>query len=403
MRTSWIPALCLLALVPHPSAAQTPSTRAEAQKQAREDKQKRLEPNQVPGLQKVLNQIENPPALLNDRDGLYPKLGSLTTGSGFAAGVGYRNRRIFSRRGAFDVFGAGSFRSYWAIEGRTTFPELANRRLLLEAVGGIREYPGESFFGLGPDSNRDDRTSFLLRTERVAGRAGVRIWPKLMVGAEAGYMKPRTGSGNRSGVPDIDQIFTPAEVPGLNLNTEYETTAGFVEVDYREPLNARKGGWYRVEVGRYKDRGDQYSFRQTEVDLRQFIGFFSERRVIALRGAFSTSDAIGGTLGQPFFLMPTLGGNTTLRGFRDYRFRGPHALLLQAEYRYEIWSGLDAALFYDAGQVALDRSDFKMKNMERDYGIGFRFNTNNGVILRVDAAFGSPDGKHLHVVFGGVF
>ena len=118
-------------------------------------------------------------------------------------------------------------------------------------------------------------------------------------------------------------------------------------------------------------------------------GFSRSAACIALRGAFSTSDPIGGTAGQPFFLMPTLGGNDTLRGFRNYRFRGPHALLLQAEYRYEIWSGLDGALFYDAGQVALDRSDFKMKNIERDYGIGFRFNTDNGIILRVDAAFGS--------------
>ena len=40
--------------------------------------------------------------------------------------------------------------------------------------------------------------------------------------------------------------------------------------------------------------------------------------------------------------MPTLGGNDTLRGFREYRFRGPHAILGQAEYRWEIWSGLDA-------------------------------------------------------------
>jgi outer membrane protein assembly factor BamA len=224
-----------------------------------------------------------------------------------------------------------------------------------------------------------------------------------MVGTEVGYMKPRTGSGNRSEFPDIDVIFTPEEVPGLNLETEYQTTTGFVEVDYREPLNARKGGWYRVNFSRYKDRGDQYSFRRTDIDLRQFFGFFSERRVIALRGWFSTADAIDDTLGQPFFLMPTLGGNDTLRGFRDYRFRAPHALLLQAEYRYEIWSGLDGALFYDAGQVALDRSDFRMKNMERDYGFGFRFNTDNGIVLRVDAAFGSADGKHLHIVFGGVF
>jgi hypothetical protein len=143
MRASlWLLAVCLFVASPRAVVAQTPTSRAEAQKQEREEKQKQLKPNEVPGLQKVLNQIENPPRFLNDRDGIYPKIGSLTTGSGFTLGAGYRNRQIFARRGAFDVFGAGSFRSYWAIEGRTTFPELAHRRLLLEAVGGIREYPG---------------------------------------------------------------------------------------------------------------------------------------------------------------------------------------------------------------------------------------------------------------------
>jgi hypothetical protein len=68
-----------------------------------------------------------------------------------------------------------------------------------------------------------------------------------------------------------------------------------------------------------------------------------------------------------------------------------------------LWSGLDAALFYDAGQVAMRRSDIKLRDLEDDYGFGFRFNTNNGVVFRVDAAFGSTDGKHLHIVFGGVF
>ena len=106
---------------------------------------------------------------------------------------------------------------------------------------------------------------------------------------------------------------------------------------------------------------------------------------------------------MPFYEMPTLGGNDTLRGFRDYRFRGPHALLLQREYRIELWSALDLALFYDAGKVAMRRADLDFSDLERDYGVGFRFNSDNGIILRVDAAFGSRDGKHLWIVFGGVF
>jgi hemolysin activation/secretion protein len=92
-----------------------------------------------------------------------------------------------------------------------------------------------------------------------------------------------------------------------------------------------------------------------------------------------------------------------LRGFHEYRFRGPHALLLQGEYRFEIWSGLDAALFYDAGKVALRRSQLNFSNLESDYGFGFRFNTDRGIVARVAAAFGSRDGKHLWIVFGGTF
>jgi hemolysin activation/secretion protein len=101
--------------------------------------------------------------------------------------------------------------------------------------------------------------------------------------------------------------------------------------------------------------------------------------------------------------MPTLGGNETLRGFRAYRFRAPHAMLLQGEYRFEVWSGLDAALFYDTGKVAMSRKDLDFDGLESDYGFGFRFNTDNGMILRIDSAFGSRDGAHRWVVLGGTF
>ena len=105
----------------------------------------------------------------------------------------------------------------------------------------------------------------------------------------------------------------------------------------------------------------------------------------------------------PFYLLPALGGNDTLRGFRALRFRGPHRLLMQAEYRWEIWSAFEAALFYDTGKVALRRADLNFEDLEQDYGIGFRFNTDQGVVLRVDAAFGSRDGRHLHIVAGAIF
>jgi hypothetical protein len=395
----------LIAGTPLVSTAQTttPSTRADALRQEREQKQQNLRPNQPDTLQRIMNYIEDPPRFLIARDGFRPKLGSLTTGSGFAFGLGYRHHGVFARHGYLDLGVAGTAKEYWAIESRAVFPDLGEGRFMAEGLASLREYPRESFFGLGPDSLRADRTTFLLRTSQISGRAGVRLVPAVMVGGGLAFLSPNTGEGKDDRFPPIPNLFAAQEVPGYATNVDFVRSSGFVEVDYREPLNARRGGFYRLDLSHYGDRdGGAFSFTRTDVDLQQFIGFFADRRVIALRGFFSTSEASDDSV-VPFYLMPTLGGNDTLRGFRNYRFRGPHALLLQAEYRWELWSGLDAAFFYDTGKVGLRRADIGLRGLQSDYGFGFRFNTSNGVVMRVDAAFGSRDGKHLHIVFGGVF
>jgi hypothetical protein len=378
--------LCLLlvdgAACPVDAQTAEPSTRAEALRQKREEKRQALQPNEPDRLQRAMDYVEDRALNILTREGFFPKIGTLTTGSGFAFGPGYRDRDLLNRYGVIEVWAAGSFKKYWATQARIAFPDLAGGRIMAEGVGNLREYPREAFFGLGPDSRRADFSEFALRLREVGGRAGVRVAPALLVGAGAFLFSPRSSEGE----------------------VDYVRSNGFIEVDYREPLNARRGGWYRLDFSQFSDRdAGTFSFSRTDLDVRQYFGFLADRRVIALRGWLSTSQPSAGSAGIPFYLMPTLGGNDSLRGFRNYRFRGPHAMLLQAEYRWEIWSGLDAALFYDAGKVALRRSELNFDDLERDYGFGFRFNTAQGVIMRVDAAFGSRDGKHLHIVFGGVF
>ena len=397
--------LCLifLSFVSTPTSAQEPETREEADRRRREQQARDPATYKPNGLERALDFAEDRAIFLLDREGVHPKLGSLTTGSGFAYGVGFRDRDLFSNKGAVEIWAAGSIKRYWATEARLTFPRLANNHLHLEAWGSHRDYPQENFFGLGPESNRDDRSDYAIRTNHFGGRAGVRPVDHLLVGAGMEYLEPRLGAGQNDRYPDVPVVFPPSEVPGIDSRSDFIRSAAFVEVDYREPINARKGGWYRFDFSHYDDRTtDQFTFNRFDADIRQFFGFLAGRRVIALRLAASTSDTEAGQT-MPFFFMPTLGGNETLRGFREYRFRAPHAVLAQAEYRWEIWSGLDGALFYDAGKVADQRSDLNFKDLESDYGVGFRFNTNSGVMFRVDAAFGSKDGNHLYIVVGGVF
>jgi hypothetical protein len=381
-----------------------PGSRAEALRRAREEKQQAIAPYKPGGLESALDFVEDRAIFLLTREGLYPKLGSLTTGSGFAAGAGYRSRAIFDRVGTLDLWAAGSMTKYFGTRLEVTFPELADGRLFAQGYADHRDYPQEDYFGLGPESLRGDQVSFALRGQTYGGRLAYQpVRRHVFVGGGVEYRHQRVGHGRDKAVPSIEDVFDDSTAPGLTVQPDYLRPSVFLEVDYREPRYARRGGWYRVELSRFDDRDyDAYTFNRLDVDLRQAVSFLGERRVLWGRAAMSTSDTEDGQV-MPFYAMPTLGGNDTLRGFRNYRFRGPHALLLQAEYRVEIWSALDLAFFYDAGKVAMRRSDLDFSDLERDYGVGFRFNSDNGIILRVDAAFGSKDGKHLWIVFGGVF
>ena len=67
-------------------------------------------------------------------------------------------------------------------------------------------------------------------------------------------------------------------------------------------------------------------------------------------------------------------------------------VVVNAEYRFEAFSGLDVALFADAGQVAARTSDLNFHDMKTAAGFGFRFNTAKKVFY--ESMSGSP-GKAL--------
>jgi hypothetical protein len=74
--------------------------------------------------------------------------------------------------------------------------------------------------------------------------------------------------------------------------------------------------------------------------VQQYILFFNKTRRLALRARMTMTDSAAGQQ-VPFFLQPYLGGSDDLRGFRPYRFTDRNAVVYNAEYRWEIFSGLE--------------------------------------------------------------
>jgi len=281
-------------------------------------------------------------------------------------------------------------------------PRLSGGRLTLDVHAQRYSFPDQEFFGLGFASRREDLTTYGLSSTVVGGGAAYRPLAWLQVGTSADYLSHHVDAGGEPG--EILGLFDGSALPGVFTAPDYVAYGADVSVDYADPRgNARRGGRYRIGVRRFEDLdGDAYAFTRVDVDLRQYLPILHGRRVIALRALASMTEPDAGAA-VPFFLQPTLGGPDDLRGFRRFRFRDRNTLLLQGEYRWEVFTAMDGVLFYDAGMVAPRVEDLTLDDLETDYGFGVRFGTVNGIFLRVEGAFGSNGSKHFILRFGDAF
>ena len=399
--------LAILTMATTAALAQEPETREGLLRREREAKAKQLKPPEPGRLERALLKLENDRAferILNPAEGIYPKIGTVTPGSGFSFGPAYRRSGLFKERAEFSAFVVGSIKKYWMIDAKLAMPQLAGGAAFIELHGQRSAFPQEDFFGLGPAARRQDHATFSFQNSTMGVAGGVRAAPWLSFGGRVDRLTPRIGRGEGPGSPSIEERFDVNQIPGLSAQPDFFRYEMFADANYGQPRgNPRKGGHYSVGYQRYDDRDlHRDSFRRVELDFQQYISFLKERRVLALRALASASDA-DERQEVPFYFQRSLGGPDDLRGFRRYRFRDRNVLLLQAEYRWEIFTAMDGAIFYDAGKVAPRRGDIDLRNLESDYGVGFRFGSDNGVFLRVEGAFGSPDGKHFVFRFGNVF
>ncbi len=388
-----------------PALAQ--STRQETLEKQRAEKAKNLRPYEPGKLESTALYLEDSHLLekLQGPNVIFPVfgLGGDTQGGGFAGGVLARHR-VFGDHGSIRGLAAISIRNYQLVSGQLVFPDLAQDHLELGIGARYRHFPRVGFFGEGPDSLEEDRTSFLFEAVDYSGWATVRPVPWFEIGTRIWAIRSlKIGSGTDSRFPSTEESFDDAQAPGLSVQPDYLQADGSVEIDYRDqPGNARSGGLYRVDWSKYTDQDlDQYSFRRVEAVIQQYVPIFDKKRVFAFRANLISTEADSGQL-VPFYFQPTLGGSRFLRGYTNFRFRDQNLFLLTGEYRWEAFSPLDMAIFYETGKVAPRWEDLSFKNLRNDYGIGFRFNTFRAVFLRMEIARGD-EGLRVFASFSNVF
>jgi outer membrane protein assembly factor BamA len=389
--------LILMAGWQEPSTDTEPS-RAETLQQAREEKAVNLQKPTRTFLERGLQEFRDQRVMERFYEGFHgfhPIIGGIRSGSGFGGGTYVEGKGIRASAQA-------SINGYQKYEVRYTAP-VPGKLLFADFRATYRDLAQERYFGSGPNSRKEDETNFRQEDINYVGRFGVKPAKHVRAGVIAGYLKTNVGSGTNPVSPSIEKRFATAEAPALENQPNYFQTGLFFEADYRdEPGNPRSGGLYSASWTSFNDRKlGLYGFGQYDLEAQQYLPFFNKRRVIALRAKSTLTNTASGQE-IPFYMQPTLGGSEDLRGYSEYRFRGRNVVVVNAEYRFEAFSGLDLAVFGDAGQVAERPRDLRFSEFKTAYGVGFRFNTAKSVFLRVDLGF-SNEGQRLFVKFGHVF
>jgi hypothetical protein len=383
-----------------------PATREQSIQEERRRRAAELAPERVSKWEerlRLINENRIPQRLSYGFNGLRAKAGGLVTGGGFAIGPEYFREDLLdgnlTAKASYQISVRGFHRAVAQLEA----PRLARGRLAAEFLAMHHLYPGLQYYGPGPDSLITGRSNFLLEDASADWSLGATPHKSVLIGGSAGLLWINVGAGRDRRFASAPDLYTPQVAPGIDRQTSFFRYGAFARINKLDnAAGPRQGGYYLFQFNRYDDRRlARYGFNLAEVELRQYIPLYNQRRVIALRARTVLTDTRAGEV-TPFYLQPWLGGSDDLRGFRPFRFRDRNSFVFNAEYRWEVFSGLDMAVFTDAGKVFPRLSQLNFTRLETSVGFGFRANVRNQTFMRIDVGF-SREGYQVWFKFNDVF
>jgi outer membrane translocation and assembly module TamA len=251
-----------------------------------------------------------------------------------------------------------------------------------------------------PTTRSADRVTYRLQERGVDAGLTAEAGRFLTVDVHGGWLRADTGGGLFG--TSLEEWFDPSTIDGFDVSTDYLHYGANLELDLRDTMVPRAGVVLRGEVAQYDDRSlDAFDFTRVVAEIQVHVPLGYRSRLLALRARMSKSVGDDGGV-VPFYRMETLGGGSTIRAFREYRFRDTRTLLLNAEYRWEVWTYLDFVLFADAGKVFSDSVDLDFHGLETAIGFGLRGHGPGGTLLRFDLAR-SRESIKVHIGGGPSF
>ncbi|WP_256625804.1 BamA/OMP85 family outer membrane protein [Selenomonas ruminantium] len=179
-----------------------------------------------------------------------------------------------------------------------------------------------------------------------------------------------------------------------NFGTTRSITLEHV-TDTRDNIyNPTEGG--RISLsGEIAGLGADFDFQKGTIEDQRYFKV-GHAQVVALRGQYGLGR---GHISE--FNLYKVGGQSSLRGYREDQFRGTRMGLATVEYRFPIVTKVQGAIFTDWGAAWSKDLMPAQKDIHGSVGVGLALNTPIGP-LRLDYGRGSQGGR-VHFSVGGTF
>jgi len=319
-------------------------------------------------------------------------------------GLGYGGKARFvdyvGRKESFDLILFNSSRGERWYVFTFSLPDLEIRQnktygLSLDLKAEYDKYLKYSFFGIGPDSRKEDETVFSHETKSLQLTLGRGISPEFVV--EASYvLRGLTYARIAQGRPFSATLgrFGRQVVPYASLALRYDTSDS--------QIHPRRGVRlvFQDDIASRSIGSADSSYNRVTLDLRKYVLLFGSNDVLAWR---VLAQYVSGAQ-IPLFDLSSLGGGSILAAMRGYslnRFLDKGKFLANLEYRFPVWKGLGGNAFIDGGTVWPSFDKIDLGRAVFDYGLGLRYYLAD-FCVRLDVGF-SREGTGLYFNFGHIF
>jgi len=260
--------------------------------------------------------------------------------------------------------------------------------------------PFRRLFGIGNQTVESDETTYTSNEGLIDLTAGIHFNEDLALMFTEHYHQIRIAQGVVETLPQAQTQFAQltgmqgADILGHKLTVRYDT---------RDKQLITTRGTYAtlsVELNHNFKHPEPSQWVRTVVDARHFVPHYNDQLTFVAR---FLGDTVNGN-NIPFYELPMLGGETTLRGFGQNRFIDNTAIALNLEERIPVRQqklldyllDLEVAPFVDIGRVMSGLSVKDLKDFQVNPGFGLRILAKPNVVGRFDIAYGR-DGVNFFV------